>query len=265
MNYILLLLTPLILFGKIYDCFLFFNELELLEIRLEEMGDVVDTFVIVESTETFRGNPKPLYFEENKERFAKFAHKIRHVVLDEHFETDLPWSRELWQRAQIARGLTDCSADDVIFISDVDEIIRRTMVRRIAHPIIKKRAESVCAVQKYYAYYLNHFERYWLGSMAASYPFFQRVGACGVRGARDASPKVMEAGWHFSSIGGHQRYLEKLAAYSLFDRDTPEQKNPAVFAAKIDTKRIEPIDDSFPSCIRKNLDRYKEMGFIYSQ
>lgn len=263
MRIFVLLLTPLFLFGKIYDCFLFFNELEMLEIRLNEMYDVVDTFVLVESKETFRGNPKPLYFEENKERFAQFLPKIRHVILDEHFETQVPWHREQWQRQQIGRGLEECSDGDIIFISDVDEIIKRKMVRTMAHPLLKKRANSLCAVQKYYGFYLNHFERYWLGTVAATWDYFLKVGACGVRGARDASPKIEEAGWHFSSIGGHKRYLEKLAAYSLVDRDTAEQKNPAVFNGKIKAENVVSIDESFPEYVRRNESYFRSIGFIY--
>ena len=58
----------------VYDCFIFFNELDLLEIRLNELKDVVDKFVIVESTETFSKKKKKLYYDENKDkdRFSKF-------------------------------------------------------------------------------------------------------------------------------------------------------------------------------------------------
>ena len=53
----------------VYDCFSFFNELDLLEIRLNVLKDVVDKFVLVEATRTHTGRPKPLYYEENKARF----------------------------------------------------------------------------------------------------------------------------------------------------------------------------------------------------
>jgi beta-1,4-mannosyl-glycoprotein beta-1,4-N-acetylglucosaminyltransferase len=64
----------------IYDCFTFFNELDLLEIRLETLNDVVDKFVLVEATKTFRGENKVLYFKDNQERFAKFLKKIIYIV-----------------------------------------------------------------------------------------------------------------------------------------------------------------------------------------
>ena len=57
-----------------YDCFSFFNELDLLEIRLNVLKDAVDKFVLVEAGETHSGKPKPLYFKENEARFA--AHHL---------------------------------------------------------------------------------------------------------------------------------------------------------------------------------------------
>ena len=60
---------------KVYDCFTFFNELDLLEIRLNELNDVVDYFVLVEATTTYSGKPKELYFQKNKDRYKKFEKK----------------------------------------------------------------------------------------------------------------------------------------------------------------------------------------------
>ena len=69
----------------VYDCFQFFNELDILKIRLNVLSPVVDKFVISEATETFSGLPKPLYYEENKEMFREFEDKIIHQVV-----TDIP-------------------------------------------------------------------------------------------------------------------------------------------------------------------------------
>ena len=65
----------------IYDCFTFFNELDLLEIRLNILNDYVDKFVLVEATRTQNNKEKKLYYEENKERFAKFKDKVIHGEL----------------------------------------------------------------------------------------------------------------------------------------------------------------------------------------
>ena len=116
----------------LYDAFLFYNEMRLLEIRLNELKNVVDRFVIVESNITFQGKPKPLYFWDNRDRFSAFQDRIIHVPVVDMPATDDPWQREYYQRNCIARGLTDCSSDDVIMISDADEIPKADVVAQIS-------------------------------------------------------------------------------------------------------------------------------------
>src|SRR5205823_1107096 len=106
----------------IYDCFLFFNEVELLEIRLHDLSAVVDRFVLVESPVTFSNKPKPLYYADNRDRFKAFEDRIIHVVVDDNPPADSPFDRENHQRNCIARGLAACHPDDVVLISDLDEI-----------------------------------------------------------------------------------------------------------------------------------------------
>ena len=68
---------------KVFDSIIFFNELDLLEMRLNILNDVVDYFVVTESPFTVSGNEKPLYYAENKDRFGKFNDKIIHHVTEE--------------------------------------------------------------------------------------------------------------------------------------------------------------------------------------
>lgn len=109
---------------KVYDCFMFFNELDILELRLNILNDKVDYFVLAEATTTHSGEKKELFFGKNKERFNKFKDKIIHVVVD-----DMPkiingdrWPQDTFQRNAVIRGLKDCKDDDIIMISDLDEI-----------------------------------------------------------------------------------------------------------------------------------------------
>ena len=67
----------------VYDCFQFFNELDILKLRMHVLSDVVDKFVISESTVTFSGDKKPLYFQENEEMFAEFSDRIIHRIVDD--------------------------------------------------------------------------------------------------------------------------------------------------------------------------------------
>src|SRR3954453_12113765 len=111
--------------GVIYDCFTFFNELDVLDIRLHVLADVVDRFVLVEARQTHQQRAKPLHYEENKDRFAAFADRIEHVVVDEFPEEATgAWGCENWQRNAIRHGLRRAAAGDTVLISDADEIPR---------------------------------------------------------------------------------------------------------------------------------------------
>ena len=112
----------------LYDCFTFYNELDVLEIRLNYLNDLVDKFVIVEMDKTFSGIEKPFVFEENKNRYKKFLNKITYIkVKCNANETNLSdyekcWYRENYQRDCIMQGLNNAKDDDIIIISDADEI-----------------------------------------------------------------------------------------------------------------------------------------------
>ena len=127
---------------KIYDCFTFFNELDLLEIRLNELNNSVDYFVIVEATRTQTGIPKKLYFSENKERYKSFNKKIIHIIVNDmpDITKNSSWVLENYQRNQIMRGLVKCNDNDIIFISDLDEIPNKKDFPEIIHRLIRKRS-----------------------------------------------------------------------------------------------------------------------------
>ena len=122
--------SPLVV--MLYDCFTFYNELDLLEVRLHEHNAAVDRFVLVEARQTFQGVPKDLVFEKNKQRFAPFLDKIIHVIIDfpEHIalnyykNSNAAWNREFFQRDAMAQGLAAAQPNDLIMVSDVDEIVR---------------------------------------------------------------------------------------------------------------------------------------------
>lgn len=118
---------------KVYDCFTFFNEFELLELRLKSLYDVVDYFVLIEADKTQINQPKPFYFDENKERFAEFLPKIRNlkIQMEVPYKGTGDWSIENAQRNSILYGLQDAAPDDLIFISDLDEIWAPDILQRI--------------------------------------------------------------------------------------------------------------------------------------
>jgi beta-1,4-mannosyl-glycoprotein beta-1,4-N-acetylglucosaminyltransferase len=142
------------LWGQVYDCFMFFNEYDILDIRFHELYDHVDKFVIVESCEGFAGHSKPFRFENAKERYAQFLDKVIYVKLHERQQTESPWIREHWQRDQIMRGLVNCDPDDVIFISDCDEIIEANVIKETVEDL-KRHKLVVFKPKQWSQYYLN--------------------------------------------------------------------------------------------------------------
>ena len=118
---------------KIYDCFTFYNEFELLELRLMALWDVVDYFVIVEANRKHNGEPKNFNLIERKDDFKKFFPKI-HYIMDTsvvEYKGAGDWSLENNQRNSIAKGLTEAEPDDLIMISDLDEIPAPDVFRRL--------------------------------------------------------------------------------------------------------------------------------------
>jgi beta-1,4-mannosyl-glycoprotein beta-1,4-N-acetylglucosaminyltransferase len=107
---------------KVYDCFMFSNELELLNFRFEYLSPYVDFFVLVESRKTTQGNPKPLFYNDNKSKFKKHIHKIKHLVIDDFPTGTVAFTNESIQRNAMISCLVDCNTHDLILISDLDEI-----------------------------------------------------------------------------------------------------------------------------------------------
>ena len=260
--------------AKIYDCFLFYNELEILTIRLHELYDHVDKFVVVESEETFRGNPKPLYYQENKHLFEKFADKIIHVIVEGHFEavSTVPvWAateRENFQRHQIAKGLSNCADCDIILISDVDEIPRATTIMEIKNNIDLVPAHQfkyiVCMLNNYCYYFncLNDKQTPMFGSLAVHYENLKKYSPTRFRRNRNRALALKDAGWHFSYMGGFKNVLSKLSAFADFYLDTPENRDWQKVRQKIDAMPRVPINESFPRIIYENQKEYIEKGFI---
>jgi beta-1,4-mannosyl-glycoprotein beta-1,4-N-acetylglucosaminyltransferase len=125
---------------KIIDSFIFYNELDLLNYRLNILDDYVDYFILVESRQSFAGNEKNLIFEENKNLFLNFSKKIIHVIVDLPFKKNdiennrnLAWRNEEFQRNSIKLGIEKLSLsnEDIIITSDVDEIINPEILNKL--------------------------------------------------------------------------------------------------------------------------------------
>ncbi len=113
----------------IIDAFPMNDELDMLELRLGQLDDVVDHFVLVEAPRNFMGAPKPLYYEENKHLFAKWHHKILHVICPPSQAGS--WEFEKVQREVLVNAIHSLnpSEEDTLSFSDLDEIPNPEVVK----------------------------------------------------------------------------------------------------------------------------------------
>lgn len=207
----------------IYDCFLFYNELELLDLRLMVLNDVVDYFVLVEADKTFTGNPKEFIFEQNKGKYLKYLDKIIYVKVTDTPEKDGAWNIEEFQRNCISRGLEGAKEGDKILISDVDEIPNPDRI--MEH---ENNPNPVTFVQKLFYYYVNCLSaKEWFGTIMSPYGY-EGLSPQRLRGfARSGLNKVQDGGWHYSYIGGVEMVKNKLRnlsdAYTTIDQIGSEE------------------------------------------
>jgi len=210
------------------DCFVFFNELDLLEIRLHTLAPYVERFVLCESVITHSGHPKPLYFQENKDRFKDF--NITHLIADggmtpNTYINDTPaWRRERYHKEFLMNGIDDVDPNTTILTSDLDEIPD-------LEPYHVEGMEGRFRQQMYY-YYVNMYSGFswWYGTFAIQRGKLERReklgGGClpdrewpitigqiavgkrrrpALRPADDPGGK----GWHFSTLGSLEQIQHK--------------------------------------------------------
>ncbi len=205
------------------DSFSFFNELDLLELRLNELYDHVDFFVLVEATKTQSGLDKPLYFEINKARYQKFLKKIIHVKVSEFPQGDA-WSKDIYQRRCIAYGLGHLrvGADDIIMISDLDEIPKMQSVIPML-PFVKQAEYLVCRMDYHvYFYDLKVKDFKWNGTVLCTGDLVSKLDCHSIiklRDRNDASRFINDGGWHIGYQGGPEVIMSKYhACVEPFDK-----------------------------------------------
>lgn len=228
----------------IYDCFLFYDEEMMLKLRLETLSDHIDKFVIVESTHSFTGNPKPLNFKPDN--FSKFKDKIIYVVFDQQPHADA-WQNESDTRNAIMQGLKDASNDDLILIADVDEIYDPKIIpqinpRKLCTTIYQNfynyqfnlqvlnndGTPRLCKLPKAVSYYnLTHFfrsEPETLRNVKRKNSFI-RKNWFKWQWLKINSKIIKDGGWHFSWIMTPEQISKKMSSISHTEYDLPEFNN----------------------------------------
>uniref|UniRef100_A0A6C0F7N6 Glycosyltransferase family 17 n=1 Tax=viral metagenome TaxID=1070528 RepID=A0A6C0F7N6_9ZZZZ len=209
---------------KIVDCFIFYNELDLLTYRFNLLNNIVDYFIIVESTHTFIGKEKKLFFNENKHLFENFRNKIIHIIVDDFpykypnvniGENDV-WNNEFFQRNAISRGINyikDLSQYDVIIISDLDEIPDPYTLDKIKKGDIIVNINTL-EMDLYYYNLNTRYQSKWLLCKIISYKNYNELNiSCNDIRNKQCS-NILNGGWHLSYFGDKYFIQNKIQNFS---------------------------------------------------
>jgi beta-1,4-mannosyl-glycoprotein beta-1,4-N-acetylglucosaminyltransferase len=232
----------------IYDGFIFRDELDLIEMRLKFLWDEVDVFVLVESNKTFKGDPKPYHFEENRERFKEWESKIRYVKIDpdiSHLDlskndssytpTSPAWQVEYMQRNAIAQGFHDAKENDMLMVSDVDEFPDMSLIKEIK--------DGVFNMPVYY-YYVNMKANKGFGETIVTTRFcigkvfrdkYKSLPQNMRFTRRDRDVKRVNGGWHFSFLGGKEVIRKKIKSFSHTEYNSEKYFSDENIDQSIDT------------------------------
>ena len=260
---------------KIFDCFTYFDEDLVLDIRLNILNEFVDKFIIIECGEDHQGNKKKKNFQLSK--FKKFQNKIIYLFFDSFGGLNYSWDRENYQRNYISKALNIAEPNDLILISDVDEIPN---LKNLNFEDLKKNKYLVFEQNLFY-YKLNLLcvkQNPWHGTKACKkkhlkspqwlrnakslkkYPFwrFDKINF----------KKIKNGGWHFSYLKNPFDIQTKIKSFShtefneekFFSLENIEKsinECKDLFHRNFSYKKIE-IDKNFPDYILKNKEKFKE-------
>lgn len=255
---------------RIINNSLFSSEYDLLEIKLSTEYDHVDQFTIVESDHTFTGIYKGFNLPKQMERYAPWWDKVKYIQVGKSPHSD-SWHSEHWSRNHFQSSWINMTKDDVVIITDLDELLRPETLQfiritdydyyRLGMPFFNFKFN-----------YLNIAGHTPWPSVRAFRGYFVRDhdgmrNIHGVPGGRQI--ELDHCGWHFSYLGDKNWIVEKLRSYAHTESNTPEIIN------NLDIEKLiaqgkdfasrpgfnfcpVKMDEYFPKAITENLSKYKD-------
>ena len=273
----------------VYDCIPFFNELDILKLRLNILNPFVDKFIIEEATVTFSGEPKELCFQKNKEMFREFLPKIEYIVVDDSPADVTTHVRDNFQKNALEKGLKDASDKDVIILSDVDEIPNPRVLAGIIRDFDPGKVYHLA--QRMFYCFINMEEisgnllsitgefpdverKMWLGTKIFSKSSIPSGGIIRLREAPTTAPnavRVADGGWHFGYMGSRQETdVSKRIGTKVVAAAHQEYNNQDILAEARDRlilgqdmfgrnaefKRVE-VDETYPEYLLSHIEEYR--------
>jgi len=223
---------------KIFDCFTYCDEEEVLRVRLEELGDVVDHFVVVEASQTFTGIDKPFYFDNIPSWIDKWKTKIIRVKIDFPEDAKTSWLREYYQRNAIASGLDLAKPKDIIIISDADEIVKAEILQRVTSLKLPCKVDVTQYFWNFNWQVPHHCNQ---GARPVIVKKSDLDFSCAQELRAMMLPSIHNAGWHFSFFGETQKIKKKIESFAHTEYNLEEYKNNKNILNRIENG-IDPFD-----------------------
>ena len=271
----------------IYDCIPFFNELDILKLRMQILAPYVDRFVLEEASVTFSGEKKEMLFSKNREMFREFEDKIIYIAVENSPMSGVTThERDKFQKNQLIRGMAGCKPDDIVIFSDVDEIPNPETLQEILKDFDPSKIYHLA--QRMFYCFLNMEEvsgnllsitgefpqvtrRQWLGTKICSFGNLPREGIVYLREVSPEDPRsvrVADGGWHFGYMGGERDVAKRIgvkvqaAAHQEYNKS--RYLNEAVdrllcgediFRRNARFVQV-PIDETYPKYLREHQEEY---------
>ena len=251
----------------IVDCTMFHWEFDLLELRMKELWNVVDYFIVTESVCDHRGKERDLLLSNNIDKFNWASNKLIVNVSEKPTDAQSTWDFEKYQRqcsVLDAINILSLKDNDFLLISDIDEIFRPNIVRAMA----KQSGRFVIHMPMYY-YYVNLFVQDWYHPKASSLKTLSDPNDMRT-GTENNFHYISNGGWHFSYLGSPEQIQYKLKTFAHDEFDSEEYTNIENIKNSINSKedlfhrfgnnkfKIQKIDSSWPTYILENINKYKE-------
>lgn len=254
---------------KVYDSVMFFNELDMLELRFNILDPVVDYFVVCEAEETHSGQRKPLNFIANYDRFYQWRNKIIYLnagTLSNGQRNS--WQRENYHRACIAAGLNNAQSQDIVIVADCDEIPNPDVIGNLADSSIQAAQLEL----DFHYYNFNHRVRE--GWAIGAYRAWIQPAPNKIRTCSGHNPhKILNAGWHLSYFLTPEKVIEKVDAFmhhadvaADMPRDTQwiadrMANGLDLFGRTVQIEHV-PTSNRLPRYVLDNADKYRAMGWL---
>lgn len=236
---------------KIFDCFTYFNEEEIIRIRFEELGDIVDYFVVVEASQTFTGINKPFYFDNLSSWINEWKEKVIRIKIDFPSNVNTSWLKEHFQRNSISLGLKNANPNDIVLISDADEIPKKEILKLSTFSETPTKLD----VRQYFWNFNwqvpDHCNQ-------GARPIIAKKSDLDLYSAQELRsmtlPIIPDGGWHFSFFGEAEKIKSKIESFSHTEYDLDDYKNYENILNRIENG-VDPFD-RFPL-------KYSEIDHTY--